>query len=645
MHRAGLLLTLSPALAAQEPPGPGGAPPNFVIVLTDDQGYADVGCFGARGFATPHLDRMAAEGMRFTDFHVSQAVCSASRASLLTGCYAERVGIQGALDPTARIGLHPDEETIAELLKQRGYATAVFGKWHLGHHEPFLPLQHGFDEFFGLPYSNDMWPVDYDGTPLQPGTSSRARHPVLRLFEGNEAGDAVRTLADQARLTERYTERALSFIERNADRPFFLYLPHSMPHVPLGAALRFAGESEQGAYGDVIMEIDDSMGRILAALDARGLRERTLVVFTSDNGPWLNYGNHAGSAGALRGGKGAMWEGGARVPCIMRWPGRIPAGSACDRLAATIDLLPTIAAFAGAPLPARPIDGVDVASLLEGRGGEPPRRTFYYYYGGRLVAVRRDAWKLVLPHEYRSYLGVAPGMDGRPGPYARGQSGLELYDLEADPGETSDVADRHPDVVGELRAIARRARRELGDRLGDVRGEGVRPPGRLPPVRESPVQHLALGKAVRLSSGPSAKYAGGGAAGLVDGVLGSEDFRDGRWLGYEGVDLEAVVDLGAGTTVRRVACSFLQSQGAWIFLPRSVELGVSADGVEFDVLTRFEEEPRSDARQETRDYAAAFEPQDVRFVRVRAAGVGTCPDWHPGAGAEGWFFMDEIVVE
>ena len=232
------------------PAGREDSPPNVVLVLTDDQGYADVGCFGAEGFETPHLDRMAAEGMRFTDFHVSQAVCSASRASLLTGCYAERVGIQGALNARSRKGLHPDEETIAELLRARGYATGIFGKWHLGHHEPFLPLQQGFDEWFGLPYSNDMWPVDYDGRSLEGTTAAKSTQPVLRLFEGNEPGEAVRTLADQGRLTMRYTDRAVRFIEENRSRPFFLYLPHSMPHVPLGVSERFAGRSEQGAYGD-----------------------------------------------------------------------------------------------------------------------------------------------------------------------------------------------------------------------------------------------------------------------------------------------------------------------------------------------------------------------------------------------------------
>ncbi len=645
LRRAGAVLGLLVSCAAPDRAELEARPPNVVIVFADDQGYADVGCYGSEDIPTPHLDRLAAEGVRFTDFLVSQAVCSASRASLLTGCYAERVGIQGALDSRARIGLNPAEETLAELLRARGYATGIFGKWHLGHHQPFLPLQHGFDEYFGLPYSNDMWPVGYDGEPAGEEAAFKARHPTLRLIEGNEAGEAVRTLADQARLTERYTERAVRFIERNRERPFFLYLPHSMPHVPLGVSEPFRGVSEQGPYGDVIAEIDASLGRILAALDENGLRDDTLVVYTSDNGPWLNFGDHAGSADPLREGKGAMWEGGARVPCIVRWPGRVPAGRVCDRLAATIDLLPTIASLTGAALPEKTIDGVDVTALLEGREGVAPRRNFFYYYGARLVAVRRDAWKLVFPHEYRSYEGVEPGRNGHPGPYARGKSGLELYDLAADLGETTDVSARHPELVRELEALADRARAELGDRLRSVRGAGVRPPGRLAPGRPSPVRHLAVGRRVALAREPDEKYVGGGAAGLVDGVLGSEDFTDGKWLGFQGVDFEAVVDLGAEREVGRIACSFLRDQRAWIFLPAAVELAVSSDGARFEVVARLEQPLEPDPAQETRDFEARFPPRRARFVRVRAQTRGACPPWHPGAGGEGWVFADEIVVE
>ena len=292
------------------------SPPNIIIIFTDDQGYADLGTYGAVGFETPNLDQLAKEGIRFKDFQVSQAVCSASRASLLTGSYSQRIGVRGAYNHTARVGLNPDEVTIAEILKSIGYSTAIFGKWHLGHHKKFLPLQQGFDEYMGIPYSNDMWPVDYDGTPVA-GTDHRKNfYPQLPLMEGNEQIEEIRELADQDHLTKRYTYRAIDFIERNKDNPFFLYLPHSMPHVPLGVSDEFKGKSEQGMYGDVIMEIDWSVGEIINALNKNNLDQNTLVIFTSDNGPWLNYGNHAGSAFPLREGKGTMWEGGSRVPCI-----------------------------------------------------------------------------------------------------------------------------------------------------------------------------------------------------------------------------------------------------------------------------------------------------------------------------------------
>lgn len=456
-------------------------PPNIVIIFTDDQGYADVGIYGAKGFETPHLDKMAAEGMRFTNFYVSQATCSASRASLLTGCYANRFNFPGALYPWSKEGLNPREETIAELLKKRGYATGVFGKWHLGYQRKFLPLQHGFDEYLGLPYSNDMWPVDFEGKPVTEGR--KAKYPVLPLIDGNEKVAEIRTLEDQATLTTRYTERAVQFIEKNKDRPFFLYLAHSMAHVPLGVSDKFKGKSEQGMYGDVIMEIDWSVGQILKTLKRNGLDDNTLVVFTSDNGPWLNFGNHAGSAFPLREGKGSMWEGGARVPCIIRWPGRIKADSVCDKMAATIDLLPTIATIVGAPLPQNKIDGVSILPLLGGEEGAQPRDHYFFYYGGELRCVRWGKWKLHFPHEYRSYEGVKPGENGWPGPYARGRTGLALYDLENDIGETTNVADRYPEVVAQLRALAEKARDDMGDTLTQRKGLNIRPSGKIPDDR------------------------------------------------------------------------------------------------------------------------------------------------------------------
>ena len=456
--------------------------PNIVIIFTDDQGYGDLGTYGATQFTTPHLDRLAREGIRFTHFYSAQAVCSASRAGLLTGCYPNRIGISGALGPQSKVGIHDDEMTIAELVKQKGYATGIFGKWHLGHYKEFLPLQHGFDEYFGLPYSNDMWPVDYDGTLVteESKNSFKLRYPTLPLIEGNERTRDITTLKDQAQLVTWYTEKAVSFIEKNKDKPFLLYLPHSMPHVPLGVSDKFIGKSEQGMYGDVMMEIDWSVGEVLAALEKHGLDENTLVVFTTDNGPWLNYGNHAGSTGGLREGKGTSFEGGQRVPGIMRWPAKISAGTVSNKMASTIDIFSTVAEITGAPLPDHPIDGVSLVPLLTGEVGAGPRDEFWYYYGrNNLEAVRKGKWKLVLPHKHRSYEGQLPANDGWPGKTVQDSTGVALYNLRRDPGEEYDVQELYPEVVEELNAIAEAARKELGDNLTDRKGSGNREPGRV----------------------------------------------------------------------------------------------------------------------------------------------------------------------
>ncbi len=459
--------------------------PNFVVIFTDDQGWADVGVFGAEGFETPNLDRMAAEGMKFTTFYVPQGVCSASRAGLLTGCYPKRVGIAAALMPWSKIGLNPKEVTIAEMLKPRGYVSGIFGKWHLGSRKKFLPLQQGFDEYFGLPYSNDMWPVDYDGRHLtkeNPGKKPwKLRYPELPLIEGNEKVGEIRTLEDQAKLTTLYTEHAVRFIEKHKDRPFFLYLAHSMPHVPLGVSKKFKGKSKQGMYGDVIMEIDWSVGQVLETLKRCGLDEKTLVIFTSDNGPWLNFGNWAGSAGPLREGKGTIWDGGVREPCIMRWPGKIPAGTVCDKMASTIDLFPTFAFLAGAKLPDHKIDGVNIWPLMAGVPGAEPRKEYAFYYptrrGWQLQAVRKGKWKLHFPHPYRSYEGMPRGRDGWPGPTKTRRTPLVLYDMEADIRERVDLSKKYPRVVEELKALGEKFREDLGD-IGR-KGKGCRPPGRI----------------------------------------------------------------------------------------------------------------------------------------------------------------------
>ena len=447
--------------------------PNIVIVFTDDQGYQDLGCFGSPDIKTPNLDRMAKQGRRFTSFYVAQAVCSASRAALITGCYPNRVGIHGALGPGAKHGINADELTIAEVVKQKGYATAAFGKWHLGHHPKFLPTRHGFDEYFGLPYSNDMWPFH-----------PTARHfPPLPLIEGEKVVNPNVTAEDQTHLTTWYTEHAVKFIEKSKDRPFLLYVAHSMPHVPLFVSEKHQGKSARGLYGDVIMEIDWSVGQILGTLQRLGLDEKTLVIFTSDNGPWLSYGEHGGCALPLREGKGTSFEGGVREPCIMRWPGKIPAGTTCTEMAATIDVLPTIAGLVGVELPAdRIIDGKDIWPLISGQpGAKTPHEVYYYYYANnQLQAVRSGRWKLHFPHGYRTLGGRPGGTGGKPVRYEQKKTGLELYDLENDLRETTNVADQHPDVVKRLQAYGEQARQDLGDSLTKRKGKNAREPGRRP---------------------------------------------------------------------------------------------------------------------------------------------------------------------
>jgi arylsulfatase A-like enzyme len=441
--------------------------PNFVIIFTDDQGYQDVGCFGSPNIKTPNLDRMAREGMRFTDFYVGQPVCTASRAALLTGCYPNRVGLLGALGPHSKIGIGDRESTIAQVLKTRRYATAIFGKWHLGDSPQFLPTRHGFDEYFGLPYSNDMWPNH---------PTNGKNYPPLPLIEGEKV---IGLMPDQTQLTTRYTDHAVRFIERNRDRPFFLYVAHNMPHVPLHVSDKFKGKSARGLYGDVIMEIDWSVGQILDALKKNGLDRKTLVVFTSDNGPWLLYGNHAGSALPLREGKMTTFDGGLREPCIMRWPGKIPPGTVCHELAATMDLLPTMAKLAGAEVPAdRVIDGRDIWPLMSSEpGAKTPHEAYFYYWNKHLQAVRSGKWKLHFVHDYIH--PDPPGHDGKPGKYATRKLEVALFDLQSDVSETNNVADQHPDIVARLQSLAEKCREDLGDSATGQLGKNVRLPGRL----------------------------------------------------------------------------------------------------------------------------------------------------------------------
>ena len=460
--------------------------PNVIIIIADDLGYADVGVYGAKGFETPHLDRLARQGTRFTDFHVAQAVCSASRASLMTGCYANRIGIEGAMEPWYKFGISEHELTLPQMMKQKGYATGMVGKWHLGRPTEFLPTHRGFDEWFGLPYSNDQWPLH----PEKPG-----KFPPLPLIEGDKVINPDLSHRDMEQLTRQYTERAVKFIERNAStgsaqarRPFFLYVAHTMPHVPLAVSERFRGTTKRGLYGDAVSEIDWSTGEIVAALKRCGLEQDTIIMFLSDNGPWLIYGNHAGSAYPLREGKTTSWDGGTRVPFIISWPGHIPAGRVSKEMACTIDLLPTFAKRIGAKLPDHKIDGLDIWPILAGeKGAQNPHEAYFFYgvpfgqwTGAELESVRTRQWKLVLPHIYRSLGGHKPGMDGWPGEYQKTPvAEPEIYDMFSDIEEHHNVAAKHPDEVQRLLKLAEQCRDDLGDLITNQKGVGVREPGRI----------------------------------------------------------------------------------------------------------------------------------------------------------------------
>lgn len=442
---------------------------NFILILMDDMGYGDIRANGAVCYPTPNIDKLAREGMLFTRFYAAQAVSGASRAGILTGCYPNRIGMSGAPFPGSDEGISNIEKTIPELLKQRGYVSAAFGKWHLGDALPFLPLMKGFDEYFGIPYSNDMYP----GHPTY-------KFPDLPLIEGDKV---VELNPDQSKFTTNFTERAVAFIEKNRKKPFFLYLAHPMPHVPLAVSDKFKGKSGMGLYGDVMMELDWSIGRVMESISRYGLDENTLVVITSDNGPWLNYGNHAGSAGGLREGKGTSFEGGQRVPCIMRWKGVIPAASVCSNLASGLDLLPTFAAIAAADLPDHKIDGVNLMPLLLQQPGANPRQSFFYYYRANdLEAVTDGNFKLVFPHNYRTYENNPAGMDGKPGKVDEFHPLKErlLFDLRRDPGERYNVIEHYPDELAKLEKMALDAREDLGDNLTNIKGKGVRQVGKLP---------------------------------------------------------------------------------------------------------------------------------------------------------------------
>ncbi len=429
------------------------AKPNFVIIFADDQGYGDLGCFGSTKIQTPNIDRMAKEGMRFTNFMVASPVCTPSRSALLTGCYPKRVGMhQHVLFPSSTKGLNPTEHTIADHLKAQGYATACFGKWHLGHHPEVLPRANGFDTYLGIPYSNDMNHPDNKGKPrVSSDDLWRDQESAVKLWKTPliENEKIVELPVDQRTVTRRYTDRAVDFIKTNKDQPFFLYLPHSMPHIPLYVPEDAYDPNPLNAYTCVIEHIDAEVGRVMDTIRKLGLSENTYVIYTSDNGPWLQFKHHGGSAGPLREGKGTTFEGGQRVPCVMWGPGRIPAGTENKSLVGTIDLLPTIAALTGTKLPKdRKIDGLNASALLQNPKAKSPRNEFLYYTSrGAIEGIRQGKWKLLVKHP-RQPRG---GKNLKKQPAAPKAPTIHLFDLSTDIGEQNDLAPANPGLVEKLR--------------------------------------------------------------------------------------------------------------------------------------------------------------------------------------------------
>ncbi len=466
-----------------------GQTPNLVVIYCDDMGWGDAPGFALAGFKPPsytgempNIARLAREGATFRHYYTAQPVCSASRAAILTGCYPNRVGISGALFPDAKIGIAAEERTLAELLRDKGYATGIYGKWHLGHLPEFNPTLHGFDEWLGIPYSNDMWPQRF----------GRKDFPELPLMDATKPVEFIRTMEDQGLVTGKLTRRAVSFIRAKSaeNKPFFAYIAHPQPHAPIAASKDFTPEKRRELYGSVMREIDWSVGEVLKALDETGAASNTIVMFSSDNGPWLSFGSDAGSSGGLREGKGTTFEGGVREPCIVRWPGHVPAAKVSDVPWMSIDLFATMAAIVGAPAPAasRPIDGRDAQAVWScAADAKPTHDAFlFYYHDNDLEAIRMGDWKLSLPRKSRTLDGKPGGDEGSETAYVEKPVALELFDLAADPTESHDVSAAHADVVARAMKFVEAARADLGDALTKQKGTGRRKPGRVEAVPAAP---------------------------------------------------------------------------------------------------------------------------------------------------------------
>lgn len=430
--------------------------PNVIIIFTDDQGYGDVGCFGSH-IKTPNIDNMALKGMRFTDFYAGANVSTPSRAALMTGCYPPRVNMPNVIFPENPTCLNPNELTLAEMFQSAGYHTGIVGKWHLGAKGKGLPIHHGFNEFYGLPYSHDMVNSAFKGFVSNPNKKLDRDYSDLPLYQNEKI---IELNPDPASLTTRYTEYCTDFIKRNKETPFFLYLAHNMPHVPLAVSKEREGTSGCGLYGDVITEIDWSIGQIYEALRKNGLENNTLVVYASDNGPWLLFGNHGGSAGELRAGKGTTFDGGHRVFCLMTWPGVVPAGRVCSEVATTMDILPTMANYIGVTLSNNKIDGKDIMPLMQGKNkAVSPHDSYYYFKSKKAFAVRCGDWKLILPHLDPEV--TMEGKDGLRGEQKPVHTVKALYNLRTDKGEKINLIKKYPKKVAEMERKIQLFNREI----------------------------------------------------------------------------------------------------------------------------------------------------------------------------------------
>ena len=442
--------------------------PNIVIILADDLGYGDLSSYGSKTINTVNLDRMANDGVKLTSYYAAQPVCSASRAAILTGSYPNRIGISNAFGPNSKTGINNDELTLAEMLKANGYSTGIFGKWHLGSSKKYFPTKHGFDEFYGILYSNDMWRWH----PESPQS-----YPEDLLLYRNE--DPIQEIIDQSNLTKDITSESIDFIIKNKDNPFFLYVAHPQPHVPLFVSKNFENKTGNGLYADVITEIDFSVGRIINSLEENGLSDNTIIIFTSDNGPWLSYGNHSGSPGIFREGKGTTWEGGVRVPSIIKFPGRLKP-NVIDEPIMAIDWMPTIANITNSKLSTNKIDGKDIWPLLSGKTNKSPHEKLYFYYRvNELHSIRMNDWKIHFARSYRSLNGKDGGSDGIPVKY---EMNLliknELYNLKDDPEEKYNVYDEFPEIALKMEELGEKARSELGDNLTGFKGAENRKSGK-----------------------------------------------------------------------------------------------------------------------------------------------------------------------